>query len=320
MLLVSVVSAEARGPWIELKNCRLSANEANDADSIHVKAGAKEYIFRLYFVDAPETDAGFPERVAEQGKYFGIRPDQAIQLGNYAKNFTKQKLAAPFTVRTTMQDALGRSKKQRFYAFIQTSEGDLGELLVANGMARVHGTSAAPTGFSSAERQRRKLQRLEREAKQQKVGGWGASAGRLAARLPKEPAKAGSSFDSFFHPERVAAAMKAEDEQEPETPLATPATSLAPAARTMPSPAAAATGLAPKPSTNSSGKLDPNTATEAELKNIKGVGPVLAGRIIAARPFKSADDLRRVKGVGEKTYEKIRPHFIGTPAAAEPPR
>jgi competence protein ComEA len=52
-----------------------------------------------------------------------------------------------------------------------------------------------------------------------------------------------------------------------------------------------------------------NAATESELDHLPGIGAVLAARIIAARPFKSADDLRHVKGIGEKTYEKIRPHF-----------
>ena len=37
---------------------------------------------------------------------------------------------------------------------------------------------------------------------------------------------------------------------------------------------------------------------------------IIAERIIAARPFKSADDLQRVKGIGAgKRYEKIRPFF-----------
>ena len=44
--------------------------------------------------------------------------------------------------------------------------------------------------------------------------------------------------------------------------------------------------------------------------NIPGIGPVVAQRIIEARPFKSADDLQRVKGIGAgKRYEKIRPFF-----------
>lgn len=62
------------------------------------------------------------------------------------------------------------------------------------------------------------------------------------------------------------------------------------------------------------GKLRPgdppvnvNEAAEAELQRIPGVGPVMAGAIVAARPFKTVDDLDRVKGIGPKTLEKFRP-------------
>lgn len=205
LFLVSRAALDARTPWIVLKDCRLEQNVSNDADSFHVRAGSKEYIFRLYFADAPETDASFPERVAEQAKYFGATPPQTVQLGRQAEKFAKEKLARPFTVRTCKQDAMGRSKKERFYAFVETSDGDLAELLIANGLARVHGRAAAPEGLSSAQGEWLKLQRLEREAKAQKVGGWGAGAGRMTARLPTAPAKGGAdSFDAFFHPDRAA--------------------------------------------------------------------------------------------------------------------
>jgi competence ComEA-like helix-hairpin-helix protein len=57
------------------------------------------------------------------------------------------------------------------------------------------------------------------------------------------------------------------------------------------------------------GQIDINKATEKELKMIPGIGPVMAGRIIAARPFRSADDLKKVNGIGDKKYAKIRPYF-----------
>jgi competence ComEA-like helix-hairpin-helix protein len=56
-------------------------------------------------------------------------------------------------------------------------------------------------------------------------------------------------------------------------------------------------------------RLDINSASAAELQDIPGIGPVMADRIIAARPFKSADDLRQVKGIGDARYAKIRPYF-----------
>lgn len=56
--------------------------------------------------------------------------------------------------------------------------------------------------------------------------------------------------------------------------------------------------------------LDLNTASKKELQSIKGVGPVLAQRIIAGRPYRTVDDLRKVKGIGPKTLENIRPYFV----------
>jgi len=288
--------AQAREPWLVLKNCRQLGNEGNDADSFHIRAAGKEYIFRLYFVDAPETDSSFPERVDEQAKYFGLTVPQTLQLAGYAKRFTKEKLSGPFTVRTCMQDALGRSKQERFYAFIEANEGDLAELLVANGMARVHGSVATPVGLSSPERERQKLERLEREAKLAKVGAWGAPTGRMTARLQKQPPKTGpDSFDAFFHPERLATPTEAEAIEAPDPSLAS-----SPGDRVS---------VAQPPSALAGTKLDPNTATSAELLAVPGIGPVLANRILAARPFKSAEDLEKVSGIGPKKFSQIRPFF-----------
>ena len=58
------------------------------------------------------------------------------------------------------------------------------------------------------------------------------------------------------------------------------------------------------------GLLDLNTATERELQSIKGIGPVLAKRIIAGRPYKTVDDLLKVKGIGPKRLEKFRSYFV----------
>ncbi|MFN2476179.1 MAG: helix-hairpin-helix domain-containing protein [Chthoniobacterales bacterium] len=291
--LLFATAAYAREPWQVWKDCRLIQNDSNDGDSFHIQAAGKEYLVRLYFVDAAETDMSFPERIKEQAKYFGVSNEQAVAAGEAAEKFTLEKLAPPFTVRTCMQGAMGRSNMPRVYAFVETTEGDLAELLVANGLARVHGSAAAPVGLSSPELEWQKLQRLESEAKAQKVGGWGAAAGRLSVRLSKQPPKSGAdSFDAFFHPER--AKTKAD------APTA--------AAPTQPPPKT--TGTSPVVTAPGAVKLDVNAAPLAELLNIPGVGPVTAQRIIEARPFKSADDLRNVKGVGAKKFEKLRPFFL----------
>lgn len=51
---------------------------------------------------------------------------------------------------------------------------------------------------------------------------------------------------------------------------------------------------------------DINSASAGELEELDGIGPVYAGRIIENRPFESVDDLTRVRGIGEKTLEKIK--------------
>lgn len=52
--------------------------------------------------------------------------------------------------------------------------------------------------------------------------------------------------------------------------------------------------------------IDVNRAGIDELQRLPGVGPVLAARIIAARPYVSVQDLGRVKGVGPATLERLR--------------
>ena len=174
--LAALDPGDARGKekdWITLDNCRLIPNKANDGDSFHVRANDTEYLVRLYFVDAPETASVGPERLIEQAEYFGVSVPQVIEIGLDAKKFVDAKLSEPFTVVTRLAEGLGRSKVQRIYGFVRTKEGDLGEQLVANGLARIHGTPAASPGGSTSADEREKLAQLENEAKRQKVGGWG---------------------------------------------------------------------------------------------------------------------------------------------------
>lgn len=63
--------------------------------------------------------------------------------------------------------------------------------------------------------------------------------------------------------------------------------------------------------------LNVNTATAAELEALPGIGPTLAARIVEDRqtngPFATVDDLKRVKGIGDKLLERIRPYVTVGP-------
>ena len=56
-----------------------------------------------------------------------------------------------------------------------------------------------------------------------------------------------------------------------------------------------------------------NTATEAQLDTLPGIGPATAKAIVEYRtqngPFKSVDDLKNVKGIGQKKLDKLKPEL-----------
>ncbi len=51
--------------------------------------------------------------------------------------------------------------------------------------------------------------------------------------------------------------------------------------------------------------LDVNRATDAQLQQIPGIGPVTAGKIIAGRPYRAVKDLLKIPGIGPKRLESI---------------
>ncbi|OGE13976.1 hypothetical protein A3G14_03855 [Candidatus Curtissbacteria bacterium RIFCSPLOWO2_12_FULL_38_9] len=52
--------------------------------------------------------------------------------------------------------------------------------------------------------------------------------------------------------------------------------------------------------------INVNTASEAQLDTLPGVGPVTAGKIIASRPYSSVEELLSKKAVGRATFDKIK--------------
>jgi competence protein ComEA len=65
--------------------------------------------------------------------------------------------------------------------------------------------------------------------------------------------------------------------------------------------------------------MDINSASEAELASLKGIGPVRAKAIVKGRPYKGKDDLVSKKIVPKNVYEDIKEQIIAKQDTAKKP-
>lgn len=56
--------------------------------------------------------------------------------------------------------------------------------------------------------------------------------------------------------------------------------------------------------------IDINTATEAELKTIPGIGEAYAKKIIAGRPYRAKNELVQKKVLPPAVYEKVKDQIV----------
>jgi endonuclease YncB( thermonuclease family) len=185
VMMAQVPAGQAsRAPLPEFKifpKAKLIESRANEADTLRIKVSdtEDEHIFVLYFVDAPDISLTHPQRVQEQGRYFGVSSQRVIEEGQRAANYVTQLLKQqPFTVMTRWEEVPGLS---RYYALIlvEISPGKqvyLADLLVQQGYARVAGvTSSLPADSRSINDYALELQELRRRSQQSKAGIWAAS-------------------------------------------------------------------------------------------------------------------------------------------------
>jgi endonuclease YncB( thermonuclease family) len=172
------------GAGLELiENCKLIKGRNSDGDSFHVKHAKGENEFRLYFVDTPESEyktygggENNGERLDEQGEYFGgLDRDGITAVGVEGKSFVLNLLSKkPFKVLTKWEDVV---RPGREYCFVivewEGREVYLHELLVAQGLVRLHTRGADLPGGRGWKQQREYLEKWEKDVKKAGIGAWG---------------------------------------------------------------------------------------------------------------------------------------------------
>lgn len=61
------------------------------------------------------------------------------------------------------------------------------------------------------------------------------------------------------------------------------------------------------------GQININTASAEQLELLPGIGPAMAKKIVdyrTAKPFGDPGQLVRIKGIGPKTYSKLKPFLV----------
>jgi len=178
-LLLSLIvgasrAAESRA-WVTLTNCQYVATKDGDGDSFRVRSDTNEFILRLYYVDAPETTLTYPERVRQQSEHYGITLDETLKAGAKARERVRQLLREPFIVRTRWASAAGRGRETRYYGLVEIGGKSLAEVLVSEGLAQTKGVAPNLPSGEKASAYMKRLEDLEREARQKRLGAWASA-------------------------------------------------------------------------------------------------------------------------------------------------
>lgn len=252
-------------------NARLMNNTANDGDSFFVESRGKSFHVRLYFVDCPETST------SSQSDARRVREQtRYFGLPNAGRTIHFGKEAKKFT------DGI-LSKPFTLYTAFASALGRSAKGRVYGFIVTADGDDLASllvkNGFARAYGFGRKTpDGIHRDEMMERLRDLETSA--MLKRV---------GIWSESDPDLIAefrAKQRAEEQELKEIQSEA------------------------RKNKSSDSLLNLNTATEEELQTIKGIGRVLAARIIAGRPYKTVDDLLKVKGIGAKKLEKIRPYVV----------
>ncbi len=173
--MVFTVSVSWAGNWLIWEGCTLRKSAYHDGDSFYIRTrSGASYIIRLYFVDCPEVDDEYDDRVVQQARHFGVDARLISRFGSLSTQFTERELSHPFTVYTKKADALGNSSQPRYFGFVRCSDGVfLGEKLVREGWARAYGAAEHRPDGKSDGQVRSLMAQHQQEARRLRKGIWG---------------------------------------------------------------------------------------------------------------------------------------------------
>ena len=253
-------------------NAKLINDPSNDGDSFLVKTNGKSFRLRLYFVDCPETC------VSSKSDARRIRE----QTRYFGLSDAKRTIHFGYEAKTLVEGVL--AKPFTVYTAFASALG-------RSAKGRVYGFITTSGGDDLASLLvKNGLARTHGVGKETPTG---ISRNEMAKRLHDLEISAmlkRIGIWSESDPDRIAELRAKQRSEESE---------LQKIQRQV-----------TKAKSPQQGLLDLNAATKRELQSIKGIGPILAERIIAGRPYKTIDDLLKVKGIGPKKLEMIRPYVI----------
>ncbi len=251
-------------------NVRLIESRDNDGDSFHVKVDGKEFHVRLYFVDCPETSAG------TKGDAMRVR-EQTRYFGllsvDQAVHFGNEakKFVVSVLARPFILNTVFASAMGR------STKG------------RIYGfiTTSAGDDLGSL-LVKNGLARTYGTARQTPDG---TSSKEMIERLRDLENSAMLKRTGIWaksNPEKLAELRGQQRREDLDLQEIQEQTKKRESRQTM---------------------MDLNKAGKDELMSINGIGPVLAKRIIAGRPYKNVNDLLEVKGIGRNKFDKISRFF-----------
>jgi len=166
--------AAATAGWTRLVDPCLVEWEGNDGDSFRLRHRDGTGTYRLYFVDTPEKNRSFPDRLYHQSRYFGgITTDRVIAAGEAARDFGLPLLRSqPLEVWTRGERVMDSDRLHALVRFPRRSNRWLHEELVSAGLARIYTLPTDLPDGTPKEAHLRHLGVLEAEARAAHRGAW----------------------------------------------------------------------------------------------------------------------------------------------------